>query len=181
MTRDDLINGICQAGARMEGFYLTQEQTQATGATWPTLAQTNCNPGNIRRWSSRGEPYPQRHGYVDFRAWAGEDEDNSTPKAMEVAGLTEGWRVFRVLVGQYLDNKYTAAAVAKRIAKEITDAHERGDPTPMFPEGHDSPTLYEMYGVYAPSADANHPKAYAEFVAKSLGVPPDKPLKELIS
>jgi hypothetical protein len=33
-------------------------------------------------------------------------------------------------------------------------------------------TLYEFFETYAPTADDNHPKIYAEFVAKTLGVPP---------
>lgn len=179
MTRDDLINGICEAGARMEGFYLTQQEAIARGITWPTLAQANCNPGNIRQWSSGGRAYPQSYGYVNFRVWV--TLGVTDPAAREAVALVEGWRVFRVLMGQYLDNKYTSRVVAARIQEERVKAALAGNPAPVFPPGHDSPTLYEMYEAYAPSSDRNRPREYAEFVAKSLGVPRDKPLKELIS
>ena len=66
-----------------------------------------------------------------------------------VAGLAEGWRVLFALVGQYVSGEYTGGHV---------------------------PTLYQMFEVYAPSADANHPKQYAEFVAARIGIPPDQSL-----
>ena len=49
-------------------------------------------------------------------------------------------------------------------------------------------TLYEFFGGkpnvypgYAPAADNNHPKHYAEFVAQRAGIAPDKPLLEVIN
>lgn len=41
-------------------------------------------------------------------------------------------------------------------------------------------TLYQFYFVYAPSADNNNPKNYAEAVAKDLGVSPDTQIKQLL-
>lgn len=40
--------------------------------------------------------------------------------------------------------------------------------------------LYEFYSVYAPAADKNNPKNYAEAVAKDLGVSPNTRIKDLL-
>lgn len=49
-------------------------------------------------------------------------------------------------------------------------------------------TLYEFFGGkpnvyagYAPAADNNKPRHYAEYVAKRVGIPADVPLPELIT
>jgi len=137
MTRDELVQKMAEAMATMEGFYLDSKE--------PSLAQRNCNPGNIRTWKrADGSYYPQYKGYVDFVMWAFGDKDKA---------LTEGWRVLRKQINSYVDGKL---------------------------HGGKSPTLYQMFEKYAPSADNNHPKQYAEFVASRVGIPPDKPLKELI-
>ena len=137
MTHDQLIDGISDAIANMEGFYLKDR---------PSMAQRNLNPGNIRQWANKGKPYPTFQGYVDFGAWA------LLGGLSRSEGLAEGWRVLKALVGQYAAGKYTEGKV---------------------------PTLYEMFQKYAPSADANHPKGYAEFVAKKIGIPPDRPLNQI--
>lgn len=144
MTRIQLIQALATAISRHEGFTVTQEQARSRGIKWPTRAQQNCNPGNIRRWSRNGVAYPQTAGYVDFAAWAGGDR---------VKGLNEGWRILRVLVGQYVDGKYHKGI---------------------------SPTLAQMFAVYAPSADSNDPDAYARGVAAHLGVSPNVSLASLI-
>lgn len=41
-------------------------------------------------------------------------------------------------------------------------------------------TLYEFFSVYAPSADKNNPKAYAEDVARQIGISPFTKIKELL-
>jgi len=41
-------------------------------------------------------------------------------------------------------------------------------------------TLYEFYAAYAPTADGNYPRGYAEAVAKDLGVPPTTKIKDLL-
>lgn len=41
-------------------------------------------------------------------------------------------------------------------------------------------TLYQFYAVYAPSADNNNPKNYAEAVAKDLGISPNTRIRELL-
>lgn len=49
-------------------------------------------------------------------------------------------------------------------------------------------TLYEFFGGkpgvypgYAPAADANHPKQYAEFVAAQVGIPPDAVIRDAVA
>lgn len=125
----------------MEGFYSDN----------PTLAQHNSNPGNIRTWRDAKGPYPTYNGYVDFIAWASDRFPGIQRDEIGAKGLAEGWRVLKVLIGQYVDGKY----------------------------GKD-PTLYSMFAVYAPVADANHPRRYAEFVAGRLGIAPDAKLSDVI-
>lgn len=64
----------------------------------------------------------------------------------------EGERVLRVLIQQYIDGKYTKGK---------------------------SPTLMEMFAVYAPAADKNRPMEYARNVGKRLSVPIGTPLKRI--
>jgi hypothetical protein len=100
MNRQQLIEKIAQAIAEMEGFYAT--------AAKPTLAQRNANPGNIRQWrDARGRAYPTSRGYVDFVAWASERFPGVSREEMSQRAIEEGWRILRVLVGQYLDGRYT--------------------------------------------------------------------------
>jgi hypothetical protein len=147
MTRQELIEKIAWAIAEMEGFYATTAK--------PTLAQRNANPGNIRQWrDARGRPYPTHRGYVDFVAWASERFPGASREEMSQRAIEEGWRILRVLVGQYLDGKYT-----------------QGKP----------PTLDEMFRVYAPSADGNHPANYARFVARKIGARLDQRLLDLVT
>ena len=147
MTRDELIQKLARAIAEMEGFFSKTMK--------PTLAQRNANPGNIRIWrDARGRAYPMRHGYVDFVAWASERFPGASHEEMSRRALDEGWRVLRVLIGKYIDGRYT-----------------NGQP----------PTIEEMFRVYAPSADGNDPVGYARFVAAKLGVQPDQRLIDLVT
>jgi len=73
---------------------------------------------------------------------------------MSRRALEEGWRILRVLIGQYLDGRYT-----------------QGKP----------PTAEEMFRVYAPSSDGNHPANYACFVARKIGARPDQRLIDLVT
>ena len=141
MKREDLIHSIAYAIAQMEGFFLSEAEARRRGIRWPTIAQRNANPGNIRRWQG----YPQTDGYVDFMKWAKYDLQKAT---------FEGWRVLKVLIGQYIDGRYTKGK---------------------------SPTLYEMFERYAPASDKNEPRRYAEFVAQRVGIDPNVPLKEVIN
>lgn len=143
MTRQELIELLSEAMARVEGWYLTEAQCKARGWAFPTRPQVNCNPGNLRRWAfADGKPYPRKSGYVDLLAWAGGDRKKA---------IAEGWRIFRKQISNYLDGKL---------------------------HGGKSPTLYQMLEKYAPAGDGNHPKLYAEGVAREVGIPPDKPLKD---
>ncbi len=147
MTRAELIEKIARAIAEMEGFYAT--------AAKPTLAQRNANPGNIRAWrDAKRRPYPTSGGYVDFVAWASERFPGVSREEMSRRALEEGWRILRVLVGQYLDGRYT---------------------------GGQPPTMEEMFRVYAPAADGNEPAGYARFVAAKLGARPDQRLLDLVT
>jgi hypothetical protein len=146
VTRQELVEKIAQAIAQMEGFYATDAK--------PTLAQRNANPGNIRRWrDASGRPYPTYRGYVDFVAWASERFPGASHEELSRRAIEEGWRVLRVLVGQYLDGRYTQGR---------------------------SPTLAEMLRAYAPATDNNDPERYARFVAQKIGARPDQTLRELI-
>jgi hypothetical protein len=73
---------------------------------------------------------------------------------MSRRAVEEGWRILRVLVGQYLHGRYT-----------------QGKP----------PSAEEMFRVYAPSADGNHPANYARFVARRIGARPDQRLLDLVT
>ena len=155
MTRAELIDRIARAIAEMEGFFVSEPQARARKIRYPTLAQINANPGNIRQWrDSRGLPYPTSRGYVDFVAWASERFPGVSREDLSRRALEEGWRVLCVLIGQYLDGRYT-----------------QGKP----------PTFLEMFKVYAPSTDGNHPANYAEFVARRLGAGPNTVIASLIT
>ena len=47
-----------------------------------------------------------------------------------------------------------------------------------FTEGR-SPSLQEMFAIYAPLSDKNDPAGYAQSVAAELAVPSGRPLAEL--
>jgi hypothetical protein len=154
MTRRELVDRVALAIAEYEGFSLTEAQARARQIPYPTLAQRNANPGNVRRWSdARGKPYPTHGGYVDFVAWASDRYPGASRNEISRRALEEGWRVLRVLIGQYLDGRYT---------------------------GGQTPTFEQMFRVYAPNGDNNDPAAYARFVAAKLGARPDQRITDLI-
>jgi hypothetical protein len=155
MTREELIQKLALAIAEKEGFYVTEAQAKARRARYPTRSQRNSNPGNIRAWKdAKGRPYPTDGGYVDFVAWAAAKWAGASHEEISRRALEEGWRILRVLAGQYLDGRYT-----------------RGKP----------PTIDEMFRIYAPAADGNDPAGYARFVAARLGTQPDRRLIDLVS
>lgn len=146
ISRSELIESMAQAIAIKEGFRVTAEQARANKMRFPTRAQRNANPGNIRRWRDKqNQPYPTADGYVDFVTWAGGNYDR---------GIAEGWRVLGVLLGQYIDGRYT----------------------PGIPR----PSLRQIFAVYAPAEDSNDPEGYAQFVARRLGIDPDTPVLDVI-
>jgi hypothetical protein len=155
MTRQELIGKLAPAIAEKEGFFVTETQAKARKIPYPTRAQRNANPGNIRAWrDARRRPYPARGGYVDFVAWASAGFPGASREELSQRAVEEGWRILRVLVGQYLDGKYT-----------------QGKP----------PTVEEMLRVYAPAADGNDPAGYARFLAARLGARPDQRLLDLVT
>jgi hypothetical protein len=121
VTRDQLIDAIVAAIARMEGYHKPN-----------SIAQRNRNPGNLRSWGT----LPTVGGYAQFPT--------------EAAGL---------------------AALRRQVSRNIG----RGL------------TMYEFFGGkpgvypgYAPAADSNHPREYAEFVARQVGCQPDAVLSTLM-
>jgi hypothetical protein len=155
MTRQELIERIAQAIAEKEGFYLSEAQAKRRRIRYPSRAQRNANPGNVRAWhDARGKRYPTDSGYVDFVAWTSARYPGIGGEALSQKALDEGWRVLRVLVGQYIDGRYTEAK---------------------------PPSIVEMFRVYAPGTDGNNPEGYARFVAAKLGVDAHQPLIALIT
>jgi hypothetical protein len=155
MTRKELIERIAQAIAEKEGFDLSEAQARKRRVRYPSRAQRNANPGNVRTWrDARGKRYPTDGGYVDFVAWASARYPGLASDAVRQKAGVEGWRILRVLAGQYIDGRYT-----------------EGKP----------PSLIEMFRVYAPGTDGNDPEGYARFVAAKLGVDAHQPLIALIA
>lgn len=46
---------------------------------------------------------------------------------------------------------------------------------------HPDWTFFDLFNVYAPSADSNQPSAYAEFVASQIGVDPSQTVSSALS
>lgn len=146
---------MAQAIAEKEGFFVTEAQAKARKIPYPTRAQRNANPGNLRAWrDAKGRAYPTSGGYVDFVAWACERFPGLSHEELSRRAIDEGWRVLKVLVEQYIDGRYT---------------------------GGRPPTIEEMFQIYAPASDGNDPAAYARFVAAKLGAPPNRRLLELLT
>lgn len=154
MTRQELLDKLSRAIAENEGFFVTEAQAKARKIRFPTRAQINANPGNLRAWRAKGRPYPMHGGYVDFVGWASHQFPGVSREEMSRRALDEGWRILRVLAAQYIDGRYT---------------------------GGKPPTLEEMFRTYAPASDGNDPAGYARFVAGRLGVRPDQRLIDLVT
>ncbi len=155
MTRMELIQQLARAIAEKEGFFVTEAQAKTRKIPYPTRAQRTANPGNIRAWrDAKRRQYPISGGYVDFVTWATERFPGVSQEEMSRRAIEEGWRILGVLVGQYLDGRYT---------------------------GGQAPTIEEMFRVYAPAADGNDPAGYARFVAAKFGVRPDQRLLDLVT
>lgn len=154
MRGSDLIEKLAQAVAEYEGYFVTADVARQRGIPWPTRAQRNANPGNIRRWRDPGgKEYPRSGGYVDFVAWARHRAPGAHEADIRAMAEAEGWRALRKLIADYIDGKYTC-----------------GRP----------PTLRELIARYAPASDGNVPERYVAFVARRAGIDADKPLKSLI-
>jgi hypothetical protein len=113
MTKD-LIDRIALAIATYEGFFITKEAAEKMRLVWPTRAQRNANPGNVRAWRREGKDYPTQDGFVNFVAWA---KEHGVPEQHAyMAGLAEGWRVLRVLVAKYIESGVTLRKMMARYA-----------------------------------------------------------------
>lgn len=62
MLRNDVIALIVERIAQFEGYRVTAKQAKQSRAVFPTLAQKNNNPGNLRSWGTR----PIVGGYAQF-------------------------------------------------------------------------------------------------------------------
>ncbi len=140
--------------AAREGFSVTEAQAKARALQFPTRAQRNANPGNVREWhDAKRQDCPQAGGYVDFVPWASAAFPGASLAELGQKALAEGWRVLRKLVSQYVEGKYTGKKV---------------------------PTLREVFAVCAPATDRDDPDAYAQFVAHELGVSALTPFDKLL-
>lgn len=115
MTRTELIRVIADSIAHHEGYYITAQQAQKRGLRWPTRAQRNNNPGNLRRWSK-------------FDAY-----DSADPKNRYVIFPSEeaGWAALHQLCDQYLNGKYTGGKPPSlsQWFKVYAPAEDSNDPT----------------------------------------------------
>jgi hypothetical protein len=91
---------------------------------------------------------------VDFVAWPSERFPGASCEEISRRALEEGWRILRVLAGQYIDGPYT---------------------------GCKPPTIEEMFRTYAPASDGSDPTAYARFVVGRLGMQRDRRLIDLVT
>lgn len=106
-----------------------------------SLAYTLANLGNLRNWDAS---HPKTMGYLDFMAWAkAKLNRDATEDAIRLAATAESVRVFKALLIQYIYGRYT----------------------PGIPR----PSLRQIYRVYAPASDNNHPDSYATNVAQWIG------------
>lgn len=62
MVRSDAVALITDRIAHFEGYFLTAKQAQQSRSKFPSTAQRNNNPGNIRSWGTR----PVVSGYAQF-------------------------------------------------------------------------------------------------------------------
>jgi hypothetical protein len=126
-NKKSLIDHIALAIAAYEGFLITKEDAEKARLVWPTRAQRNANPGNVRTWRREGKNYPTQGGFVDFVTWA--KQQGAPEQYAYIAGLMEGWRVLRVLISQYIDSGATLREMMARYApaedKNNPDAYAR--------------------------------------------------------
>lgn len=146
MTRNDFVHVFTSQCARMEGFFVTEETAKAQRIMWPTIAQKNANPINLRAWGS----FPKEAGYAKFpgppvTAW-----HNVTAASEQ---CVEGWKAAM---------RQCERNIFERPLTFVTFfAGERDDKGVVLPGG---------YPGFAPAADANKPLTYAQFVVSQLAI-----------
>lgn len=117
-------------------------------------AQRQNNPGNLRSWGKT----PVLEGFCNF----------PTP--------AEGWRALRKQVWRNVDRGLTLYEFfgGKSVTSTLTVTHPDGTVEEI------SKTTV-VYPGYAPDADGNRSRHYAEFVARRTGLPVDVPLPEVLA
>lgn len=145
MTRQQLIDIWAEAGARMEGYFRMDGTPNLS-----TIAWKQANPGNVRHWDDK---HPKTKGYLDLVVWA--RARGTAESDVRAVAEVEGWRIFKRILSDYLDGRYT---------------------------GSKTSSLHQMYEKYAPASDNNDPANYARYVAKFISeragvvIEIDKPL-----
>lgn len=134
-VRTSFIQAFCDACATKEGFYVTEAEAKQRKIVWPTMAQRNNNPLNIRTWGS----HPRRNGYVHF-----------VPDPERGVAITKehpGWR-----------------AAQKQVTRNVFDRGLTFREFFAGQRNEDGSLKRNGYPGFAPAADNNDPIAYAQFV-----------------
>ena len=89
----------------------------------------------------------------------------------------EGWRALRKQVWRNVDRGLTLYEFfgGKRITDTLTVTHPDGTVEEVEKKTR------VVYGGYAPDADGNRSRHYAEFVARRAGIPVDVPLPDVFA
>lgn len=147
--RESLIQCWMEACAHEEGFYVTEAQAKARKMAWPTIAQKNNNPLNLRTWGS----HPIRNGYVHFLP----DVQLGAPLPKTHAG----WKAaYTQSMRAIFEKKFMAGGKPTRGLTLFEIYAGQRDAAGNVVKGG--------YSGWAPSKDSNNPKAYAEFVLNYL-------------
>lgn len=118
-------------------------------------AQRQNNPGNLRSWGKT----PVLEGFANF----------PTP--------AEGWSALRKQVWRNVDRGLTLYEFfgGKRITDTLTVTHPDGTVEEVYKKTR------VVYAGYAPDADGNRSRHYAEFVARRAEIPVDVPLPDVFA
>lgn len=130
--RASLVAAMAEASAHEEGFYVTEAQAKARKIKWPTLAQMNNNPVNLRMWGS----HPQRYGFVHFLP--------DVQKGQPLPATHPGWKAAR--------RQYERCIFERHLTFYTLYAGQRNAKGELLPGG---------YPGFAPAADKNNPEQYA--------------------
>lgn len=106
----DFIDRLAVAISHYEGYWITPQQASERKIKYPTIAQRNRNPGNIRTWTRDGKVYPTTDGFVDFLAWARSRFPNESDSVIMELAAAEGWRVLRTLLEKRFSSPITLEA-----------------------------------------------------------------------
>lgn len=148
------VNRTPVATGLVERIAIAISEMEGFGKTG-SRAQRQNNPGNLRSWGKT----PVLEGFANF----------PTP--------AEGWRALRKQVWRNVDRGLTLYEFfgGKRITNTLTVTHPDGTVEEV------SKKTRVVYPGYAPDADGNRSRHYAEFVAKRVQVPVDVPLSVVVA